>query len=543
MELNFYLTPFKPKKYHQTILLISTCRNVKSTPICLHDLKKKTLIKYKIDNGIKNWIDGYIKFIFSFWDDRAGGFVASKKSKRILILELKSHQNFDFGILQVKFELLTKIIIPRAANKKKEISPQYKLQRLQRLQRLYTKKVYTGLQKLNPRFGFDLLKKYDVNIFEQYPVISGIIVNNVNNSDEMFWKNLLDITKEIYELFQVKFDKKVSWVNVFNLILAVSHNYSLEYRNDVYMESWYTRYYDCDESKQIYTQFKLCINQKFNLGELKEIQNSAKSYVPLYTYCFVNVPSMNGKFYEIEKKVSHMTTIYILASEFLKKLDKTNPWYNEILSLTKKKYNYEKNNDNFVLFGEGTSYVYPSRKKINTSMCHPKFSGYSRDLNNLESSEFYTHFMSCSTTDFFYDLGIEGFYFCSKNKGYCITYNQLIKGEYILVPKPRFSKKFVDYCIDCSRKRLYIPKFKSNEIPFISNEDIPRKKKNIENFLNSMLLVKKKLSKKKSRAAILLSLDDLMKKKVRSLFDGIKIIDWKIRMPFYNSYIYLIKTC
>jgi len=428
---------------------------------------------------------------------------------------------------------------------------------------------------------------YDLNAFKDMPVISALFMDpRFERSNEKFWLKILKICKELCTNVQgdIKFDYKESWVNMLTLIPCLSHNYILE-NVDVYMESWFTRLLDCEDSGIMIIQlYKLFINGTYKNEELQKLQYWAKKYIHGFQFWYVRSPSastiLSNEGYGVkagnEGPIGHFFAKFISKYYFIKhciRNDKDFPEYilNKMMEEVKEE---DKNLNN--LFAEGTAFIYPSLKRLGYQVRVPI--GNERNMKFLENSNFYVKENSMYTTYLLDKFGINqiAFYCGIKNKnGYeygipfkhTLAHQRINKSEIIkyssqweyftkldkqivFIPFPLMTNEFIKYAKECANSRMYLPnflilgnsKFKSC---FVSTEKIDKKQIEIEKFLNNSFTNSK--GEKIHKSHVILSLDDLYddKNTILQLTKFIKTNNFKIKYKkyevMYNTFFYVIK--
>jgi len=414
---------------------------------------------------------------------------------------------------------------------------------------------------------------FDLNVFKDMPIISSILMDN-EKSNEGYWLNQYTICKKIYRYYGLNWNIIESWVSMVTSINTLSHTYVLE-EKDIYMEAWFFRFLDCEEVCMAHQLYSLFIKCKCTNPELKKMQFWAKKYIACTAFWYVANPSANMKTsFLISNKnivekdpvnpVGHFSTLFIPRFYFHKHCSqKFNPRVYDIGN--------ENDKDLFILFGEGTAFLYPSLrkyKKINS------FFEEERTIKFLKDSSFYTHLNTFYTTDFLDDR-IIGFFCGIKKKKidpkrykgdhnfnlkYRIPFKHLLAhqtGDHVndsrivFVPFPKVSDTFLKYAYDCADQRMYIPDFifknGKHEKCFESVKNIKGKIENIKVFLNSVCKGSKRKDRKDHVHFVIFSLDDLMKKSKRNEINRfvksnrIQCMNFEICELMYNAFIFLIR--
>lgn len=372
-------------------------------------------------------------------------------------------------------------------------------------------------------------------------------------SNEEFWINLYSSVKKIFEEgYGIKWDPKVNWVNLFTAINNFCHNYVFE-RRDIYMESWYTRGFDCDETKmakQLCTLFNKC---KFNLKtrlskELELMQSYCRSmYISFTDFCYVSAPSATMK--SSKELMGHWFLYFILRSFFFDNwIDKEKEY--EKFGGTEGTEGTKGINREHPLFliGETTAPVYPSFiKPFDTKGVGDK------KMRFLKDSNFYKRLNTLTTAEFL-DKGIPGF-FCGRRRRsgqrlrYGIPFKVLQNNpeRCVFVSFPKIGKKVLNFAMLCAEQRQPIPKlliFKGKHYPcFVTNENMDAKIEEIWKFFEENFKLKERIYIHKY--FLVYSLDDLMDKKKRKRLKenfGGKQISVDMYELMYKTYTFTIKV-
>lgn len=561
-RINFFLKIERAPKKREWKLLICTNRSADFKPIVIHQFTKELNLVCTIEGfsnylGLnKNKIEDTILFFYSFIKDKNNELQISK-CKRYKLINLlsrieKKNKRIDMG----------RIVLLLKNNKKDNNTQQQQQHYIIRNSITYSNGIILKkefpLNKYIQRINEKLKKTFyikpgekwhiiycDLDVFIDSPIITSVLMDN-EQSNERFWINLYKQVKKIFEEgYGLKWDPKVNWVNLFTSINNFCHNYVYEKR-DIYMESWFSRGFDCDESKmanQLCTLFNKCT---FNLSkELELMQTYCKSqYIHFTDFCYVSAPSATMKFNKSNENMGHWVLLFILRQFF----------FDNWIDKEKRKGLIKKAGGlPLFLFGETTAPLYPSFiKPIQTKSVGDK------KMRFLEGSKFYKRLNTLTTAEFL-DEGIPGFY-CGKRSGRVLRYgipfkylqnlrsrsNHNSKKMIVFVSFPKLGKKVLDFAMLCAEQRMPIPKllmFKGEHYPcFVTNENINEKLKSIAKFFKENFNLDKKLYIHKY--FIVYSLDDLMDKKKRKTLKenfGGKQISVDMYELMYKTYTFTIK--
>lgn len=421
------------------------------------------------------------------------------------------------------------------------------------------KYIIRQIMNLRKNFSVQLFHTifFDLNPFIEMPIISAILTDKEKSNQE-FWVNSLKVLKNIYSSYKLNIDNTESWVNLLTMINSLAHNY-LNEKDDIYKESYITRLGDCDESNMIYQRFKMFINCDFKENNpegamLKNMQYWAKKYIPFYSFWYTYSPEATNTFKSSseDKYNGHWNIMFIPKRLFY---EKCNNKSKEI----KKLFEFSNDEDSInlnILFGEGTGWVYPSRKiKVDFKEKIYK-ERYFRAINE----EFYYQLKGVFTDEFLDDM-IYGFN-CGMLNGssekplYGINidllapYDKNSKNEYDItfVPMPRISKKYLEFSKKCASEKFIIPDLiMENSVHnkfFITNEKIGEKIRDILKFLSTNYVIKKFNEVTNFDHFAIFSLDDLMKENIRNNIKKYMekgAIGLDVYELMFNSFIFLIK--
>jgi hypothetical protein len=549
----------KPPKKQLWKIIIVTNRSAVFKPVILEssNLKKNMILIGNIE-GFNNYLnlkrDNLYKtylFFYSFFEDKNKEFQINKfKKYKLIELLKKGKKTIKFKEVVILLKNLKVFNSPTNTLSKKSSSffsssPNLKNYRDQ-IDRKLKKTFYI---KDNERWH---VIYYSLNEFKNFPVVGSLIIDN-EKSNELFWINIYNCVRDIYNGYNLKWDPKVCWVNLFTAINNFAHNYVME-NKDIYMESWFLRFFDCDESTMSYILYRLFLKCKFspNIDLYLIKSNIVKQYIGFTDFWYVRNHSANTVKVKQDNLMGHWTSLFILRCWFFEH------WIDKPKNL-KFFGNFENSKGlQKFLFGESTAFLYPS---INKYKYIPERFSEERKPRFLPKSKFYYRINTLTTTEFLNEYKIGGFY-CGR---YSPKYNMLRYGikfknlfieenlkRIVFVSFPKLSNELIIYIKKCAEERLPIPKFLSfmskdkivHHDSFVTIENMNGKIRNLFQFFKKNFIKEEKDINYNYKHFHVFSLDDLMNKKLRKKLRkkySNKIISITMYEFFYKTYAFSIK--
>jgi len=587
LKFRFRVTILNQPKERWTVLIVAN-RSVEYKPIVLVNTTKVINLTGNIEgfnnylNLRRNNINNTILFFYSFIEDKNKELQINKCKKYNLVdllsIKLPKQIKLKSIILSLKptMPMLKGILLPRIpgnvdnntqlGSMGKQISSRLSLRNLFGMKKTRKDLLDDYRHKVNDRLlQLADIKKgeiwhiiyYTLDVFRDAPIVSSIMMDN-EQSNELFWENMYNSVKEIYSGFGVEWDPKTSWVNLLTAINNFAHNYVLENR-DIYMESWFYRYFDCDESFMPYQLFQLFVKCKFSVNnDLKLIQSHyVKQYISFTAFWYVTNPSANlnrdnNSSSSQQKRMGHWIAFCILRPYF----------YDHCIGFSSPKSSSSIKGLDKVLFGESTAFLHPSVFKTPKKI--RDFFPQERKFRFLKDSRFFVRTNTIYTTEFLDKYKIQGFY-CFTRRGGKLTNGTNFKEFFgdlkniVFAPFPKMSDELISYAKYCAEQRMTIPKFLcyldknsytkniKHYACFVTIENIKAKIMNIMEFFkkNFKLLSNFTKKHKKHEYYFVFSLDDLMldnlREGLKKHFYG-KEISVAIYELMYKTYTFAIKV-
>lgn len=425
--------------------------------------------------------------------------------------------------------------------------------------------ILSGFRKLftdTPQIIF-----YDKQLTGLNPIMTPLLClhQNEERSNERFWLRILNILEQIYVSYGIKFDIHTVWIEMCTIITTLCHGYIYE-RQDIYMESWYTRYYDCDEGGLMaYILYRMFTNAEFKDRRLQLMQNIAKQYYCFWAFWYVQAPSMGSTTTTTQQMATygHWSMVCIKKSYFVDHLHNSSQYKNLKQYLRKKtqkqstititatmKHLYESLPP--ILVGESTAFTNANITREEKQVMKIPKVYKNRRLHFSKHSNYYIS-LNCLYTSYFYEkfnIPIFGF-FCGSSQSnnqlhYKISYRNLQhphSASLHFYPFPATSSRCIAFCKGQSNYRIAKPpciihENGSFEKSIETNEPIQLQMTKILQFLNGF-----PKQKHPSRTPmVILSYDDLLDKKVQaSIKEKFSAITYTIYEIIQRSYICILQ--